>query len=102
VKRPVEWSRDALDDIKNQMAYIAAENPTAARRVADQIRATCAVLGERAMGRPGRVSGTYEKRVMRLPYLIAYAITNRTGGEVISILRVIHTARDWPDEQWLG
>ena len=39
MKRPVEWSRDALDDIKNQMAYIAAENPTAARRVADQIRA---------------------------------------------------------------
>ena len=102
MKRPVQWSRDALDDIKSQIAFIAADNPAAARRVADKIRATGAALGEMTTGRPGRVRGSYEKRVMRLPYIIAYAITNRSGRETVSILHVIHTARDWPDEQWPG
>ena len=100
MKRPVQWSRDALEDIKSQIAYIAADNPIAARRIAEAIAATGAALGEMTTGRPGRVSGTYEKRVVRLPYIVAYAVTGRTGRETISILRVIHTARDWPDEQW--
>jgi toxin ParE1/3/4 len=100
VKRPVQWSRDALEDIKGQIAYIAVDNPIAARRVAERIAATGTALGEMSTGRPGRVSGTYEKRVARLPYIIAYAVTNRLGRETISILRVIHTARDWPEEEW--
>lgn len=98
--RPVLWSRDALDDLKAQIAYIAAENPAAAQRVADRIRTTCGALGEMATGRPGRVSGTYEKSVTRLPYIVAYALTQKGGREAVSILRVIHTARDWLDEEW--
>jgi len=100
VTRPVQWSREALDDLKTQIAYIAVDDPGAARRVADRIRETGAALGERATGRPGRVSGTYEKSISRLPYVIAYTITTRASRETISILRVIHTARDWPRERW--
>ena len=98
--RPVEWSRDALDDLKDQIAYIAAENPAAAQRVADRLRATGDALGDMATGRPGRVTGTYEKSVTRLPYIIAYALTRRGDREIVSIVRVIHTARNWPDEEW--
>jgi plasmid stabilization system protein ParE len=36
------------------------------------------------------MSGTYEKSVSRLPYVIAYALTERAGAEDILILRVIH------------
>jgi plasmid stabilization system protein ParE len=100
VKRPVHWSRDALEGVKRQIAWIAADNPAAARRIADRILATAAALGDMTTGRPGRVAGSYEKRVTRLPYVIAYAVTNRTGRELVSILRVIHTARDWPADQW--
>jgi toxin ParE1/3/4 len=98
--RAVEWSRDALDDVKEQVAYITADNPSAARRVADRIRDTGVALGARAIGRPGRVAGTYEKLVVGLPYIVAYSITIKSGRETISILRVIHTARDWPAEEW--
>jgi plasmid stabilization system protein ParE len=98
--RPVEWSRDALDDVKEQVAYITADNPSAARRVADRIRDTGVALGDRATGRPGRVAGTYEKLVVGLPYIVAYSIANKGDGEVISILRVIHMARDWPAKKW--
>jgi plasmid stabilization system protein ParE len=100
VTRQVQWSREALDEFKGQITYIAAKNPAAARQVADRIREAGTALGVRPTGRPGRVSGTYEKSVARLPYIIAYAITSDAGQEFVSILHLIHTAQDWPAEQW--
>ncbi len=91
MKRPVQWSRDALDDLTSQLAYIAADNPVA---FADQIRKTGASLGEMTTGRPGRIGGTYEKLVARLPYIIAYAVTKEAGREVVSIFAdAVPTAR---------
>lgn len=98
--RTVQWSRDALDDLKSQIAYIVKDNPNAAHRVADRIDGTATLLGEMATGRPGRVSGTYEKPVTGLPYIIAYTIHAQHNRETISILRVIHTARNWPHDEW--
>ena len=100
MKRPVTWARAALDDIKEQIAFIAQDNPTAARRVADRLRDTGAALGDMATGRPGRVTGSYEKSVSRLPYIIAYELRPIAGRESVVILRVIHTSRDWPDDDW--
>ena len=100
MKRPVVWSRDALDDVKAQIAFIATHNPGAARRVADRLRDVAATLGETATGRPGRVAGTYEKLVPRLPYVIAYALDDALTRQAVVILRVIHAARDWPLEEW--
>ncbi|KGJ12746.1 plasmid stabilization system protein ParE [Paracoccus versutus] len=98
MKRPVTWARAALDDIKEQIAFIAQDNPAAARRVADRLRDTGAALGDMATGRPGRVTGSYEKSVSRLPYIIAYELRPVAGRESVVILRVIHTSRDWADE----
>jgi plasmid stabilization system protein ParE len=100
VRRPVAWTRAALDDIKEQIAFIAQDNPAAARRVADRIRDTGTALGDMATGRPGRVTGSYEKSVSRLPYIIAYELRAIAGRESVVILRVIHTSQDWPDEDW--
>lgn len=100
MKRPVQWSCAALDDLKVQIAYIAADNPAAAARVASRVRDAGAALGKMATGRPGRVTGTYERSVTRLPYVIAYSITTDDRGEIISILRVLHTSRNWPRKNW--
>lgn len=100
MSRPVRWSTDALTDLADQVAYIASENPSAAHRVADAIDKTASALGEMPTGRPGRVTGTYEKSVTGLPYILAYAITQASGEEAVAIVRVIHTARDWPAEKW--
>ena len=96
MKRRVEWSQDALDDLRNQVAYIFADNPDAAQRVATRIRAAGTALGDFATGHPGRFSGTYEKSVAGLPFIIAYALAD--GDRAVSILRVIHTARNWQAE----
>lgn len=100
MKRAVRWSRAALDDLKQQVRYIAADNPATARDVAERIDTAVRLLGERATGRPGRVGGTYEKCVHRLPYVIAYSIEVLEGRETLFVLRVIHTAGDWPHRQW--
>jgi toxin ParE1/3/4 len=101
VKRRVVWSRDALDELKQIAAFIASDDPLAARSIAANIRKTGEKLGALATGRRGRVGGTYEKPVPRLPYIMAYALAPLPGGgEAVVILRVIHGARNWPDEDW--
>lgn len=100
MSRPVRWSTDALTDLAEQIAYIAADNPSAARRVAEAFDRTALALGDMPIGRPGRVTGTYEKSVTGLSYILAYAITQAGGEETVAIVRVIHTARDWSTEKW--
>ena len=98
--RAVVWSRDALDDLTAQLTYIRADNPGAAHRVSARIGDAGAALGAISTGPPGRVGGIFEKSVTGLAYVIAYAITVRDDREEISILHVIHTARDWPAGTW--
>ena len=98
--KPVIWSDNAQHDYFDILRYIAKDNPDAAERVVDAIEQAGNDLGKFATGRPGRVNGTYEKLVPRLPYILAYAIASQDGREVIAILRIIHMARDWPEEDW--
>lgn len=96
MSRSVFWSRQALDDIKQQVQFIARDNQAAAERIELKLRQTGESLGLIPTGRPGRAAGTYEKSVARLPYVIVYALSRLDLDESVVILRVIHTARDWP------
>lgn len=99
--RRVDWSIDALNELIGIVAYIARDNRVAANKVADTIEQTVLGLASRPTGRAGRVGGTYEKVVSGLPYIIAYALGDEPKGhESVTILRVIHGARDWPEEGW--
>lgn len=100
MRRPVRWSSEAVSDLANQIAWIASDNPAAARRVAAVLDRGALALGDMPTGRPGRVTGTYEKLVTGLPYILAYVIAETRGQEEVAIVRVIHTSRDWPTEGW--
>lgn len=101
--RRVVWSEDALREFSGLVAYIAQEDPQAASAIADRIDAAVHRLALMPAGRKGRVSGTYEKSVTRLPYIIAYALGDEPKGhETLTVLRIIHGARNWPDESWPG
>ena len=100
--RNVVWSQDALKDITAQAIYIAKDNKKAALRVANAIKDAGDRLGAFSTGRPGRFEGTYEKSLAGLPYVIVYALSGTDAGEVTMILRVIHTAQDWPKGGWPG
>lgn len=94
--RTILWSQAALTDFEDTAAYLAARDLQAARLVTGRIDAAIRQLAEMPSGRPGRVPGTYEKSVLRTPYIIAYTVADR----MIVNLRVIHGNRDWPEGTW--
>ena len=99
--RRVSWSEDALADFGEVIDYIASDDPFAAARVAERIKEAIHGLAFMPTGRRGRVSGTYEKLVTGLPYVIAYALDEALAGEGrLTILRIIHGARNWPEGKW--
>ncbi len=94
--RAVVWSEAALADFVDAIARIARDDRQAASLVADRIEAAIAVLADRSIGRPGRLRGTFEKRVLATPYIIAYSVS----GQTLTVLRIIHERRDWPPGRW--
>lgn len=99
MKRKVAWSTRASRDYLELFSYISADNPVAANRVGRRILDCTKQLGDFATGRHGRVTGTYEKVVPKLPYIVVYALVASDGHEIVSIVRVIHAARNWPEEE---
>jgi toxin ParE1/3/4 len=91
----IVWSPEAIQDLISLRAYIAEENPAAARRIVLRILHDVEHLlpDNPQMGRPGRVPGTRELVVPRTPYIVPYRVQRAT----IQILRVFHGARRWPE-----
>jgi toxin ParE1/3/4 len=89
------WSPEAIEDLLSLRAYIAEDNPAAARRVVLGIIRTIEELlpDNPQMGRAGRVPGTRELVIPATPFIIPYRVQRGT----IQILRVYHGARRWPD-----
>ncbi len=101
MKRRVLWTRIAREDLLEIIRFIAKDDPAAAERIRSRIDSAAAALGDFATGRASRVTGTYEKVVRGLPYILAYEIVGQPdGAEVVALLHVVHGARHWPPERW--
>ncbi len=89
----LEWSQHALDDRNQIFDYIEQDNPRAAASVDERISAQCKMLLQFPEGgRLGRLDGTRELVVRQTSYVVAY----RIRGDVVRILRVLHSAQLWP------
>ncbi len=92
----VRWLPAAIEDLVAIRDYIATDKPASAEEVAHRIRVTVDYLRDHpGIGRPGRIHGTRELVVAGLPYIVPY----RVKREVIEILGVFHTSREWPTEE---
>jgi len=91
----IAWSPEAIEDLISLHAYIAEDNPAAARRTVQHIVESIEQLlpDNPRIGRAGRVPGTRELVIPRSPYIVPYRLQRTT----IQILRVYHAARRWPD-----
>ncbi len=90
----IRWTRKALDNLAAAVEYIAEDDSTAAHKVAQKIWDSVQLLtGQPGLGRPGRVTGTRELVIGRLPYIVPYLEQDGT----IIILRIMHTSMKWPD-----
>jgi toxin ParE1/3/4 len=84
-----------MADRKDIFDYIEADNPHAALTLDQRIEsATRRLIDFPESGRLGRIEGTRELTVAGTPYFLPYKIV----GDKVRILRVIHTARMWPDQ----
>lgn len=90
------WSPEALQDLSDIRAFIAQDNPGAAKNIVARI---VTLVNEQLpvnpeIGRTGRVAGTRELVIASTPFVVPYRIRD----EHIDILRVYHAARMWPQQ----
>ncbi len=82
-----------MNDLEHIFQYIVRDNPTAAHNV---IRTITDGVGKLKVfpdsGRNGQVAGTRELVFASLPYIAVY----RVKENAVEILRVYHSAQDWP------
>lgn len=92
--RRLEYSRRYFRRLEDIRERIAVDNPAAAARMVERIRAAVERLAASpAIGRPGRVADTRELIISGTPYIVPY----RVKGEVVQIITVLHSAQRWPD-----
>ncbi len=92
--RRLEYSPRYFRRLEDIREHIAADNPAAASRVIERIRAAVGRLAEfPGIGRPGRVEGTRELVISATPFIVPY----RVIGDVVQILTVLHSSQRWPD-----
>ena len=92
----IVWSDEAIVDVADAWAYIAAENEPAANCVVDRIEERVMTLARFPLiGRPGREPGTRELVIARTPYIVIYAVSDRSA----KIVRVVHSSRQWPERR---
>lgn len=88
----VIWTPEAEQDRIVIWDYIAADNPRAAARLDELFSEAAARLADHPMmGKSGKVSGTREL-FPHEHYRLVYEI----DGDIVWILTVVHTARQWP------
>ncbi len=89
----VKFTYSAVEDLECILKYIYENNKTVAREVVAHIieRIETILVNNPAAGRAGRVLRTRELVISKYPYIIPYQVR----GNVIYILRVLHTSRKW-------
>lgn len=86
------WTNRAKRDLGEIAAHIWRDNPAAAKKIRNRIETLAVYLtSQPLMGRIGAIAGTREA-IPHPSYRVVYQVT----GEAVFILRVVHTARQWP------
>lgn len=88
----LEWKPMSLMDRESILDYISLDNTQAAIDQDDEFETAAErACGNPDMYKPGRIKGTREI-VVRPHYILVY----QTGEGVLTVLRVLHAARQWP------
>ena len=95
----VRWTDPAQTDFLEILGDIARDSPAAAERVGQRLlSAIDALAAQPRLGRPGRIAGTRELVIPRLPYVAIYRIVDAAHAATsrVEVLRVLHGARRLP------
>jgi toxin ParE1/3/4 len=88
------WTPESIEDRRAIYDYVEADNPLAAIDLDELIFEKSQVLTKHPkLGRAGRIAATREL-VVHANYILIY----RIAGDEIHVLRVMHSARQWPTQ----
>jgi len=92
----IRWSLAADNDLAEILAYfISIAEEENGRSVVSQLIKSAGRLARYPLsGRLGRLQGTREIILRKLPYILVYRILS---SEFVEIARVLHTSRLWPN-----
>jgi len=92
----IQWTDEAERDLEDILLYyVDRAGLHVAEAVYSRIREQVGQLGTfPESARPGRVPGTRECVIGRIPYIAVIEV----GGEVVTVLSVVHTARKYPPD----
>ena len=84
----VKWLNRALQNLEDEAAYIAEDNPQAANEFVTHVLKSVNQLSTHpSLGRAGRLFGTRELVITHYPYIVPY----RVKTDAVEVLRVFHT-----------
>ncbi|PVD40297.1 type II toxin-antitoxin system mRNA interferase toxin, RelE/StbE family [Serratia liquefaciens] len=90
----LKWTDPAIADRMAIYDYLASKNPIAAAEIDALISAAASQLSRNpSSGKVGRVSGTREWVIHHF-YLLIYEVKN----DLLIILAVVHSRRQWPKD----
>lgn len=88
----LKWRARARAEFQSLIDYIALDDPDVAQELRNEVLVKVGLLPLRPrLYRIGRVPGTREM-VVRRNYIVVYTET----PEVVTVLRVLHAAMQWP------
>ncbi|NHZ83395.1 type II toxin-antitoxin system mRNA interferase toxin, RelE/StbE family [Massilia sp. CCM 8695] len=88
----IHWKKQAINDLIKIAQHIARDSPASAEKMIDLIEGKVMPLAAHPnLGRAGRKRGTHEL-VAHESYIVIY----RVLAKKVEILRVKHTAQQWP------
>ncbi|MCY0916524.1 type II toxin-antitoxin system RelE/ParE family toxin [Massilia antarctica] len=88
----IHWKKQAINDLIKIGLHIARDSPASAEKMIDLIEGKVTPLAAHPnLGRAGRKRGTHEL-VTHESYIVIY----RVLAKKVEILRVKHTAQQWP------
>jgi toxin ParE1/3/4 len=93
----IRWTRRALRDLREIGAYIARDNPAAARRWVGRLKERAERVEDAP--RAGRIVAELEREDVREVFLGNYRIVYRILPEAIDIVTVFEGHRLFPKEQ---
>jgi addiction module RelE/StbE family toxin len=93
----VVWTRPALEDVRQIREYIARDSPRYGQAVAERLFAAVERLHEYPLS--GRVVPELEQPTVREVIEPPYRIVYRVRADVLEVLTVVHSSRQFPADE---
>ncbi len=91
------WTRPALEDVQEIRAYIARDSQRYARIVTERLVAAVERLTDHPLS--GRVVPEVGQNTLREVIEPPYRIVYRVRAELLEVVAVVHSARQFPSEE---